>query len=175
MMIMFNINIKYFFVFIFLSIQFVNLRAQDVDWDKLIEEWRIAYNVPGMSVGIIKDGKIILSQGYGTIEEGKREKVDQHTLFSIASNTKAFISAAIATLVEDGKLGWDDKVKKHLPYFELYDPCVSDMMTVRDLLCHRSGLGTFSGDVIWYRSNYSVADVAKRASEVPQAFEFRNG
>jgi len=128
-----------------------------------------------MSVGIIKDGKVILSEGYGVLEEGKKEKADKHTLYSIASNTKAFISASLATLVEDGKIGWDDNVKKYLPYFELYDPCVSDMITIRDLLCHRSGLGTFSGDVIWYRSNYTAEDVAKRAAELPPQFEFRNG
>src|SRR5688500_6480719 len=100
--------IKYSTLCLFALLQIAKISGQEINWDKIIEEWRIAYNVPGMSVGIIKDGKIILSKGYGSIEEGKREKVDQHTLFSIASNTKAFISAAIATLVEEGKLGWDD-------------------------------------------------------------------
>ena len=153
----------------------VVLNGQNTDWNKLIETWRNEYNVPGMSVGIIKDGKIILSEGYGVLEEGKQEKADRHTLYSIASNTKAFISASIAKLVEQGKLKWDDKVKKHLPYFELYDPCVSDMTTIRDLLSHRTGLGTYSGDVIWYRSNYTAAEVADRASEIPPQFGFRSG
>jgi CubicO group peptidase (beta-lactamase class C family) len=168
-------KIKYIAAILFISLQFTFVLGQDVDWNTMIESWRKEYNVPGMSVGIIKDGQIVLSEGFGFLEEGKKEKVDEHTLFSIASNTKAFISASIATLVEDGKLHWDDKVKKYLPYFELYDPCVSDMMTIRDLLSHRSGLGTFSGDVIWYRSNYTAEDVAKRAAEIPQQFEFRNG
>ncbi len=168
-------EIKYIFVIILISVQHLLLFAQDVDWNKMIETWRKEYHVPGMSVGIIKDGKIILSEGYGVLEEGENAKADKNTLYSIASNTKAFISASLATLVEDGKIDWDDKVKKYLPYFELYDPCVSDMITIRDLLCHRSGLGTFSGDVIWYRSNYTATEVAARAAEIPAQFEFRNG
>lgn len=159
---------------VILSLHFTLLITAQ-DWTSLIEDWRKDYNIPGLSVGIIKDGHVIHSGGYGVLEEGKKHKADEHTLFAIASNTKAFISAAIAQLVDDGKLNWDDKVRLYLPYFELYDPCVSEMMTIRDLLSHRSGLGTFSGDVIWYRSNYTAEDVAKRAAEIPQQFEFRNG
>jgi CubicO group peptidase (beta-lactamase class C family) len=159
----------------FLFIDFILLQAQEVDWNALIETWRKEYNIPGMSVGIIRDGHVIVKKGFGFLEEGKTSEVNEHTLFSIASNTKAFISASIATLVEEGKISWDDKVRKWLPYFQLYDPCVSDMMTIRDLLSHRSGLGTFSGDVIWYRSEYSAEDVVKKAAAIPQQFEFRNG
>ncbi len=158
-----------------LLVQFTFVCAQQVNWDQVLESWRKDFQVPGMSVGIISNGKVILSDGYGVLEEGKKEKANEHSLYSIASNTKAFISASIATLVEEGKLNWDDKVKKHLPYFELYDHCVSDMMTIRDLLSHRSGLGTFSGDVIWYRSHYSAEDVAERTAHIPAQFEFRNG
>ena len=82
--------------------------------DKYIEKARKTYNVPGMSVGIVKDGEIFLSKGYGTIEKGKSEEVDENTLFAIASNTKAFVSSAIATLVSEGKLEWNDRVKDHL-------------------------------------------------------------
>lgn len=164
-----------FFLFIILVTSTNLLSSQDVDWNALIETWRKEYHVPGMSVGIINNGEIILSEGFGVLEEGKKQKVDEHSLFSIASNTKAFISSAIAILVEEGKLNWDDKVKKHLPYFELYDPCVSDLVTVKDLLSHRVGLGTFSGDVIWYRSNYTGREVAERTAEIPQQFELRNG
>ncbi len=151
------------------------VNGQNVDWNALIESWRTAYDVPGMSVGIIRDGEVLLSEGFGVLEEGKIAKADEQTLYSIASNTKAFISASLATLVEDGKITWDDKVKQWLPYFELYDPCVSEMMTIRDLLCHRAGLGTFSGDVIWYRSDYSAEEVIRHAAEIPAVYEFRNG
>ena len=170
-----RVVIKFIFVFLFGLWQITGLSAQNVEWDILIEDWRKEYHVPGMSVGIIQDGKIILSKGYGVLEEGKNEKVNESTLFSIASNTKAFISASIAQLVDEGKMKWDDKVKSYLPYFELYDPCVSEMMTVRDLLCHRSGLGTYSGDVIWYRSEYGADEIVRRVSAIPSQFEFRNG
>lgn len=162
-------------ILLFLAFLPIFLAAQSTDWDTMIETWRKDFNVPGMSVGIIHQGQVILSEGYGVLEEGTTRKADEQTLYSIASNTKAFISASIATLVHEGKLNWDDKVQKHLPYFELYDPCVSEMTTIRDLLCHRTGLGTFSGDVIWYRSNYSAEEVVRRASEIPQAFDFRSG
>lgn len=151
------------------------LLGQEVDWQNMVESWRKAYNVPGMSVGIIYNDKVILSAGFGVLEEGKTAKADQNTLYSIASNTKAFIAASIATLVQEGRLDWDDRVQTYLPYFELYDPCVSEMMTIRDLLCHRSGLGTFSGDVIWYRSKYSAEEVVKHTAALPKAFDFRSG
>ena len=101
------------------------LLGQEVDWQNLVESWRKAYNVPGMSVGIIYNDKVILSEGFGVLEEGKPAKADRNTLYCIASNTKAFISASIATLVQEGRLDWDDRVQTYLPYFELYDPCVS--------------------------------------------------
>lgn len=168
-------NNKYLIVILSLFVQLSFVHAQDTDWRTMIESWRVAYNTPGMSVGIIRNGEVVFVDGFGVLEEGKATKADKNTLYSIASNTKAFISASIATLVSEGKMNWDDKVQKHLPYFELYDPCVSEMMTVRDLLCHRSGLGTFSGDVVWYRSNYTAEEVVKRVAELPQEFEFRNG
>ncbi|HEX5113225.1 MAG TPA: serine hydrolase domain-containing protein, partial [Saprospiraceae bacterium] len=151
------------------------LIGQDTDWKKMIDDWREAYHVPGLSVGIIKNGEVIFSDGAGVLEEGKKQEPDGQTLYAIASNTKAFISAAIATLVDEGKLNWDEPVSKYLPYFQLYDPCVSEMATIRDLLCHRVGLGTFSGDAIWYRSVYSAEEVVKHASAIPQAFQFRSG
>jgi CubicO group peptidase (beta-lactamase class C family) len=149
--------------------------AQDTDWRTLIEEWRTTLDVPGMSVGIIRDGQVVFEGGFGVLEKGGTAKCDEHTLYAIASNTKAFISAALATLVDEGRIDWDDPVRKYLPYFELYDPCVSDMITIRDLLCHRAGLGEFSGDVIWYRSQYAPEEVLRHAPNIPQAFSFRNG
>lgn len=168
-------TVKYFLIFFSLFIGNHFLLSQDTDWKKMIDEWREAYHVPGLSVGIIKDGKVIFSDGAGVLEEGKKQQPDGQTLYAIASNTKAFITAAIATLVDEGKLNWDDPVIKYLPYFHLYDPCVSEMATIRDLLCHRVGLGTFSGDAIWYRSVYSAEEVVKHASAIPQAFQFRSG
>jgi CubicO group peptidase (beta-lactamase class C family) len=89
--------------------------------------------------------------------------------------SKAFTTAIIGMLVQEGKLDWNDRVKKYLPYFELYDPWVSHAVTVRDLLCHRVGLGTFSGDVIWYKSDLTAEEIIKRLRHLPQAFDFRAG
>ena len=111
-----------------------------------------AFQVPGMAVGIVKDGKLVYAKGYGVRELGKPAQVDADTLFQIGSNTKAFTTAALATLVDEGKLSWDDPVYQRLPGFVMYDPYVSHEMTIRDLLTHRSGLER--GDFMWYKSGY---------------------
>ena len=150
-------------------------QSQSKRIDQLIEKAMDQWNVPGMAVAVVKDGKVVLSRGYGTVEANRTLKVDNETLFAIASNTKGFLSSAIATLVTDGKLRWDDKVKEILPYFELYDPYVTNEVTVRDLLCHRVGLGTFSGDAIWYKSELPASEIIKQVKHVPQAYSFRGG
>jgi CubicO group peptidase (beta-lactamase class C family) len=151
-------------------------RAQTPDaarLDAFIAAAQRDWPVPGLAVVIVKDGETILASGYGVRELNGSEPVDEHTLFAIASNTKAFTSAALAMLVEEGKMGWDDRVQDHLPYFKLYDPYVSAEMTIRDLLSHRSGLGTFSGDLLWYGTGYSAEEVVRRTRFVPQAGPFR--
>ncbi len=149
----------------------VDLKKLDEYYTQMLKDW----DVPGATIGIVKDGELIFTGTYGVIEKGGRKKPDGNTLFGIASNTKAFTSTLIAMLVQEGKLNWEDKVKDHLPYFELYDPWVSNNVTVRDLLCHRVGLGTFSGDVIWYKSDFTSQEIVRRAKHIPQAFEFRAG
>jgi CubicO group peptidase (beta-lactamase class C family) len=109
-----------------------------------------AFQVPGMAVGIIKDGKVLFAKGYGVREIGKPGRVDADTLFQIGSNTKAFTAAALAVLVDEGKIQWDDKVIDYLPQFRMYDPYVTREFTIRDLLTHRSGLGTGAGDLMFY-------------------------
>lgn len=149
----------------------VDFKKLNAYYTKALHDWA----VPGMSIAIVKDGKIVFSKGYGVKELGKTEAPDENTLYAIASNSKAFTSAAIAQLVEEGKLGWNDKVKKHLPYFELYDPWVSQETTIRDILSHRVGPGTFSGDLIWYRSTLSAEEMVKRVKYLPRAYDFRSG
>ena len=141
--------------------------------DKYIEESRELWNIPGMAVAIVKDGEVLLSKGYGAKDVRTNEPVDENTMFAIASNTKAFTSAALAVLVDEGKMTWDDKVVDHLPYFQMYDPYVTQNMTVRDLLCHRSGLATFSGDLIWYGSSHSREEVIRRARHLEPVSDFR--
>ena len=131
------------------------------------------WNVPGFAVAIVKDDKVVFAKGYGIRELNKPEPVDKDTLFAIASNSKAFTAAALAILVDEGKLKWDDKVIKYLPWFQLYDPWVTNEMTVRDLLCHRSGLETFSGDLLWYESSYSREEVIRRARYLKPNSSFR--
>lgn len=143
--------------------------------DQYIAKAQKDWNVPGIAVAIVKDGKIVLSKGYGVLEQGKTQAVDENSLFAIASNTKAFIASSIGALVDQGKINWKDKVRDYLPYFELYDNYASSEATIEDLLCHRLGLGTFSGDVIWYKSDLSAEEVVKRAKFVPQAYGFRDG
>lgn len=154
------------------------LRAQTPDvaaLDAYFAKARAAWPVPGFSVAIVKDGAVVLEKGYGVRDVRGTEPVDEHTLYAIASNSKAFTVAALAQQVDAGRLSWDDRVIDHLPWFRLYDPWVTQEMRVRDLLSHRSGLGTFSGDLLWYGTDYSAEEVVRRARYLPQAYPFRAG
>ncbi len=144
------------------------------DLDKYVEKARKQWNIPGLAIAIVHDNKLVFSKGYGLRNIEKKDKVDPNTLFAIASNTKAFTSAALSILVAEGKISWDDKVIKYLPYFQLYDPFVSNEMRIRDLLCHRTGLKTFSGDLLWYGSTYSRKEVIERAHFLQPAYSFRS-
>jgi len=168
-------RISYFFIaLIFLATN--TLKAQSAEQFRSAAASALeAFDTPGFSVGVIKDGKVVLSEGFGTRTLGKQESVDGSTIYAIASNSKAFISTAIARLHVEGKLDLDKPVQTYLPYFKLYDEYVSQHTTVRDLLCHRVGLGTFSGDAIWYKSEKSASDIIKQIQYLPQAYEWRSG
>jgi CubicO group peptidase (beta-lactamase class C family) len=118
--------------------------------DRTVAAAMLAFQVPGVAVGIVKDGKLIFSKGYGVREVGKPGRIDADTLFQIGSNTKAFTAAALAILVDQGKIHWDDKVIDYLPEFRLYDPYVTREFTIRDLLTHHSGLGLGAGDLMFF-------------------------
>ncbi|MDT8342252.1 MAG: serine hydrolase [Longimicrobiales bacterium] len=151
--------------------QQVDLAALDAYFARAQREWP----VPGLSVAIVKDGEIVLEKGYGVRDVRGREPVDAHTLYAIASNSKAFTAAALAQQVDAGRLSWDDRVLDHLPWFRLYDDYVTQEMRIRDLLSHRSGLGTYSGDLLWYGTPYTAEEVVRRARHLPPAFSFRDG
>jgi CubicO group peptidase (beta-lactamase class C family) len=118
--------------------------------DRTVAAAMQAFQVPGVAVGIVKDGKLVFAKGYGAREVGKPGRIDAETLFQIGSNTKAFTAAALAILVDEGKLRWDDKVIDYLPDFRLYDPYVTREFTIRDLLTHHSGLGLGAGDLMFF-------------------------
>ena len=135
---------------------------KSLDIDRLVERTMAAYAVPGIAVGIVKDGKLVFAKGYGVRELGRPGKVDADTLFGIASNTKAFTTAALAILVDEGKVHWDDRVIDHLPEFRLYDPYVTREFTIRDLVTHRSGLGLGAGDLMFYpNSDFTSKDILR--------------
>lgn len=144
------------------------------DFDAYVERVREQFNVPGIAVAIIKDGKVVLERGYGVREMGKPARVDEHTMFAIASNTKAFTAASLSMLADEGKLSLDDRVIDHLPWFRMADPYVTHEMRVRDLLAHRSGLGLGAGDLLyWPGTDYTTEEVARRLKDVPLTGSFR--
>ncbi|MGV8932068.1 MAG: serine hydrolase [Luteimonas sp.] len=144
------------------------------DFDAYVESVRKQFDVPGIAVAIVKDGKIVFERGYGVRTLGEPAKVDQHTQFAIASNTKAFTAASISMLADDGKLELDDRVIDHLPWFRMSDPYITHEMRIRDLLAHRSGLGLGAGDLLfWPTTSYTTREVAQRLRDVPISGGFR--
>ncbi len=143
--------------------------------DAFAERVRTAFDVPGISLAIVKDDKVVVTKGYGVRKLGAPEPVDAGTLFGIASNTKVFTATALGLLVEEGKIEWDAPVVRYLPWFQLSDPYVTREMTVRDLLVHRSGLGLGAGDLLWWPpSTYTRREVADRLRFLPLATSFRS-
>src|SRR5688572_3886891 len=136
---------------------------QPADIDRYVADVMTTFQVPGVSLAVVKDGKVVIAKGYGVKALGNPAPVDARTRFGIASNTKAFTATALALLVEEGKLEWDAPVIRYLPGFAMYDPFVTRELTIRDLLVHRSGLGLGAGDLLWWPpSSYDRKEVAYR-------------
>ncbi len=133
------------------------------------------FDVPGLALAVVKDGRVVVAKGYGVRRMGEPASVDAQTLFGIASNTKVFTAAALGLLVEEGKIDWDAPVTNYLPWFAMWDPYVTREMTVRDLLVHRSGLGLGAGDLLlWPPSTYNRAEIVKRLRFIKPATSFRS-
>lgn len=129
---------------------------------------------PALGVAVVKDGQTILSRGYGVKVQGKPARADEHTLFAIASNSKNVTAAALAIMVDEGKVKWDEPVKTYLPGFKLSDPYITDHITVRDTLSHRAGFGLGAGDLLfWPNSDRTRAEVIAQAAFVPIEDGFR--
>ena len=150
-------------------------RTIPADFDAYVERVLRTFQVPGVAVAVVVDGRVLLARGYGVKELGKPDRVDANTRFGIASNTKAFTATALAILVEEGKVQWDAPVIRYLPDFAMYDPYVTRELTVRDLLVHRSGLGLGAGDLLWWpASTYDRAEIARRLRFIKPATSFRS-
>src|SRR5580704_14860907 len=149
--------------------------APPADMDAYAARVLKTFAVPGLSVGIVKDGKLVFAKGYGVRKLGESARVDENTLFPIGSNTKAFTSALLASLVDAGKLSWDDPVYQRLPGFQMYDPYVSHEMTIRDLLTHRSGMGLGEGDLLfWPTTTFTRDEIIYRLRFMKPASSFRS-
>jgi CubicO group peptidase (beta-lactamase class C family) len=143
--------------------------------DNLVNRTLTTFNVPGIAVAIVKDGKVVLAKGYGVKSILTNEKVDANTLYAIASNSKAFTSATLAILVDEGKLKWDDKVITYLPNFKMYNDYVTNEFTIRDLLTHRSGLGLGAGDLMFWPggTDFTAQDIIQNLQYLKPVSAFR--
>ncbi|MBL0012267.1 MAG: serine hydrolase [Flavobacterium sp.] len=143
--------------------------------DDLVGKTLKAFDVPGIAVAIVKDGQVIHAKGYGVRSIVSTAPVNENTLFGIASNSKAFTTAALAILVDEGKINWDDKVIKYLPKFKMYNDYVTNEFTIRDLLTHRSGLGLGAGDLmIWPDGhNFTTQDIIANLQYLKPVSAFR--
>ena len=133
---------------IFNAITFTSIYSQiaSKDLDTLVADAMKKFNVEGVAVGIVKDGKVIHLKGYGLKKVGTNEKVDEYTNFAIGSTSKAFTTTALSILEDEGKIEWNDKVVRYIPEFKMYNDYVTSNFTIEDLLTHRSGVGSGEGD-----------------------------
>jgi CubicO group peptidase (beta-lactamase class C family) len=131
------------------------------------------WQIPGVAICIVKDGKVVLMKGYGVKEINGTDKVDENTLFMIGSNSKAFTATALAMIDAEKKISLDDKVTRWIPSFKLENKAAGEQAIIRDLLCHRLGFQTFQGDFTYWTSNLSRQEVIEKMSHIKAAFPFR--
>jgi CubicO group peptidase (beta-lactamase class C family) len=138
--------------------------------NRALKDW----NIPGLAVAIVKDGKLVIAKGYGKQSMSRNERVDENTLFMIGSNTKAFTATIVSWLQYDNKCSLNDKVVKWLPDFNMKDPWVTRELNLTDILCHRIGMETFQGDFMYWTSALTEADVVKKFGELTPMYGFRS-
>lgn len=159
----------------FLSCISLSAQIEEVKLDQLIKNTLKTFDVPGISVGIIKDGKVVYAKGHGVRAMSNKKQMDKSTLVGVASNSKGFTCFALAMMVDEGKLNWDDKVRQHIPEFKLNDPWVTEHFTVRDLVTHRSGMGLGAGDLMFFpEGNFKVDDVIQNVGYLEAESSFRS-
>jgi CubicO group peptidase (beta-lactamase class C family) len=140
--------------------------------DQVFADALKAWEVPGAALGIVQNGKLIYLKGMGVAELGKKQPVTPDAIFPIASCTKSFTTLAMAMLVDEGKMGWDDPVRRHVEFFHLADPLADANVTLRDLVTHRTGLGRH--ELLWYRSPWSLSERLRKISRVKPEYSFRS-
>ncbi|MBK9018241.1 MAG: serine hydrolase [Saprospiraceae bacterium] len=137
--------------------------------NRALKDW----NIPGVAVGVVKDGKLVVAKGYGVLETGKPAKVDANTLFAIGSNTKAFTGTALAMLESDGKCKLDDPVVKYLPNFQMKDDWVAKHLNLQDIVSHRIGMETFQGDFMYWTSDLTQDQCIEKFGKLTPVYPFR--
>lgn len=165
-------------ILIFLLFAFsLSLNAQDKvnQFEKYAQESFKKWDIPSVAIAIVQNGEIVFQNAYGYTNWDKKDKVDQNTLYPIGSISKSFCALSLAQLVQAGKISWDTKVKTIIPAFKLYNDYVTENTTIEDLVSHRIGFGTFSGDLLWYHTNYSVDEIIPRLQYLSPKYDFRNG
>ncbi len=164
----------FLFICLFAALAHFAFAQSDFEaFDKYVESARSLWQVPGLSIVVVRDGKVLFAKGYGVRELGKNQPVDTSTLFGCMSTTKAMTAAALAMLVDEGKVRWDDKVIKYLPDFRVGDPYVTNELRVRDLLTHNAGLG--NADFLWaWTPELSSAEVVRRMQYAQPAYSMRS-
>lgn len=165
-----------FSLVLFLTPVLVCGQVTELNLDQLVEETLNTFDVPGISVGVLKDGAIVYSKGHGVRSLSTNEAMNPNTLVGVASNSKGFTCFALAMLIDEGKLNWDDPVRKYIPEFQLYDSWVTEQMTIRDLVTHRVGLGLGAGDLMFFPegNNFSVQDVIDNVKYLEPKSSFRS-
>lgn len=128
--------------------------------DDFINQTMKDWKVPGLALAVIQDGKVTLLKGYGLRDMEKQLPVTPDTLFAIGSITKSFTVTTLGMEVDEGKVDWDKPVRDYLSTFKLYEPVLTEQMTIRDLITHRSGLPRH--DLVWYSSDFSREDIIRR-------------
>nr|WP_202626841.1 serine hydrolase domain-containing protein [Steroidobacter agaridevorans] len=144
--------------------------------DRIFDEMMARYRLPGMAMGVIVDGKVVHTRVAGELVAGSNRKIDNDSLFKIASNSKAMTTALLARLVEAGKLRWEDPVTRHLPGFKMSDPWVTQQIQVRDLLIHNTGLREGAGDLMLWPTpnNFTRADILAGLAHLKPQQSFRS-
>lgn len=167
---------RYLSLFFVLYTLFFFAQIEEKKLDELIQNTLKTFDVPGISVGIVKDGNHIYSKGFGIQSLNTKQKMNNETLVGIASNSKGFTCVALAILADEGKLDFDDKVSKYIPEFQMNDPYVSQEITIKDLVTHRAGLGLGQGDLMFFPEggHLTIQDIIHNVRYLKPEHSFRN-